>query len=63
MSCGGGARQRTRDCSNPVPQYGGTTCEGTDTQSDFCNTDPCPSEFETVSHLNPFLGFHCCLGS
>lgn len=44
VSCGGGARQRTRDCSDPVPQYGGGKCEGSDVQSDFCNSDPCPSE-------------------
>ncbi|XP_005375138.1 PREDICTED: hemicentin-1 isoform X1 [Chinchilla lanigera] len=42
VSCGGGTRQRTRDCSDPVPQYGGSTCEGSDIQIDFCNSDPCP---------------------
>uniref|UniRef100_A0A452FS37 Hemicentin-1 n=1 Tax=Capra hircus TaxID=9925 RepID=A0A452FS37_CAPHI len=43
VSCGGGARQRTRDCSDPAPQYGGNKCEGSDVQSDFCNSDSCPS--------------------
>ncbi|XP_073073009.1 hemicentin-1 isoform X4 [Manis javanica] len=43
VSCGGGARQRTRACSDPVPQYGGSKCEGSDVQSDFCNSDPCPT--------------------
>ncbi|XP_053098888.1 hemicentin-1 isoform X3 [Hemicordylus capensis] len=42
MSCGGGTRQRTRDCSDPPPQYGGHKCEGNDVQIDFCNSDPCP---------------------
>ncbi|XP_060132638.1 hemicentin-1 isoform X1 [Zootoca vivipara] len=42
MSCGGGTRQRTRDCSDPPPQYGGHKCEGNDMQVDFCNSDPCP---------------------
>uniref|UniRef100_A0A8C3TT96 Hemicentin-1 n=1 Tax=Catharus ustulatus TaxID=91951 RepID=A0A8C3TT96_CATUS len=42
MSCGGGSRQRTRHCSDPAPQFGGHKCEGTDTQMDFCNSDPCP---------------------
>ncbi|XP_061490012.1 hemicentin-1 isoform X2 [Rhineura floridana] len=42
MSCGGGTRQRTRDCSDPPPQYGGRKCEGNDVQVDFCNSDPCP---------------------
>uniref|UniRef100_A0A8D2KTM3 Hemicentin 1 n=1 Tax=Varanus komodoensis TaxID=61221 RepID=A0A8D2KTM3_VARKO len=42
MSCGGGTRQRTRDCSDPPPQYGGDKCEGDDVQVDFCNDSPCP---------------------
>ncbi|XP_043555476.1 hemicentin-1 [Chiloscyllium plagiosum] len=42
VSCGGGTRQRARTCSDPVPQYGGHYCEGSDVQIDFCNSDPCP---------------------
>ncbi|XP_066048296.1 hemicentin-1 [Chamaea fasciata] len=42
VSCGGGSRQRTRHCSDPVPQFGGHKCEGSDIQTDFCNSDPCP---------------------
>ncbi|XP_077188775.1 hemicentin-1 isoform X2 [Paroedura picta] len=42
VSCGGGTRQRTRDCSDPLPQYGGHKCEGNDIQIDFCNSDLCP---------------------
>ncbi|XP_074858281.1 hemicentin-1 isoform X2 [Carettochelys insculpta] len=42
VSCGGGTRQRTRDCSDPAPQFGGHKCEGSDLQIDFCNSDPCP---------------------
>ncbi|NWV42606.1 HMCN1 protein, partial [Grantiella picta] len=42
VSCGGGSRQRTRHCSDPAPQFGGHKCEGSDIQTDFCNSDPCP---------------------
>ncbi|XP_069890339.1 hemicentin-1 [Dipodomys merriami] len=56
VSCGGGARQRTRDCSNPVPQYGGRRCEGSDIQSDFCNSDPCP----THGNWSPWSGWGTC---
>ncbi|XP_067391212.1 hemicentin-1 isoform X2 [Emydura macquarii macquarii] len=42
VSCGGGTKQRTRDCSDPTPQFGGHNCEGNDIQIDFCNSDPCP---------------------
>ncbi|KAM5295481.1 hemicentin-1 isoform 3-T3 [Glossophaga mutica] len=56
VSCGGGARQRTRDCSDPVPQHGGSKCEGSDVQSDFCNTDPCP----THGNWSPWSGWGIC---
>ncbi|KAM6165457.1 hemicentin-1 [Erethizon dorsatum] len=56
VSCGGGARQRTRDCSDPVPQYGGRKCEGSDIQSDFCNSDPCP----THGNWSPWSGWGTC---
>ncbi|XP_019490993.1 PREDICTED: hemicentin-1 [Hipposideros armiger] len=56
VSCGGGARQRTRDCSDPIPQYGGNKCEGSDVQSDFCNTDPCP----THGNWSPWSGWGGC---
>ncbi|XP_072199268.1 hemicentin-1 isoform X3 [Excalfactoria chinensis] len=42
VSCGGGSSQRTRQCSDPAPQFGGHRCEGNDIQVDFCNSDPCP---------------------
>uniref|UniRef100_A0A8C8RV15 Hemicentin-1 n=1 Tax=Pelusios castaneus TaxID=367368 RepID=A0A8C8RV15_9SAUR len=42
VSCGGGTKQRTRDCSDPFPQFGGHKCEGNDVQIDFCNSDLCP---------------------
>ncbi|XP_012591877.2 hemicentin-1 [Microcebus murinus] len=56
VSCGGGARQRTRDCSDPAPQHGGSKCEGSDVQSDFCNSDPCP----THGHWSPWSGWGTC---
>ncbi|XP_015146078.2 hemicentin-1 isoform X21 [Gallus gallus] len=42
VSCGGGSSQRTRQCSDPAPQFGGHRCEGNNIQVDFCNSDPCP---------------------
>ncbi|XP_048080805.2 hemicentin-1 isoform X4 [Ursus arctos] len=56
VSCGGGARQRTRECSDPVAQYGGNRCEGSDVQSDFCNNDPCP----THGNWSPWSGWGMC---
>ncbi|XP_044528060.1 hemicentin-1 [Gracilinanus agilis] len=56
VSCGGGSKQRTRDCSNPAPQYGGRKCEGNDVQIDFCNSDPCP----THGSWSPWSGWGTC---
>ncbi|XP_075689566.1 hemicentin-1 [Rhinoderma darwinii] len=42
LSCGGGLRQRFRECSNPAPQYGGHKCEGIEYENEFCNGDLCP---------------------
>lgn len=48
VSCGGGTRQRTRLCASPAPQHAGRQCEGSDVHIDFCNSDPCPSESDSV---------------
>lgn len=42
VSCDGGSHFRNRSCSDPVPQYGGKTCSGNDTDINECNTEPCP---------------------
>ncbi|XP_068700145.1 uncharacterized protein [Montipora foliosa] len=43
VTCGGGHRQRSRACTNPVPEFGGLNCThlGPSVQSDVCNTRPC----------------------
>ncbi|XP_063692594.1 SCO-spondin-like isoform X10 [Bolinopsis microptera] len=40
--CDGGMQSRTRECNNPAPQHGGEDCEGEESESRECNTDPCP---------------------
>uniref|UniRef100_A0A674IMN9 Hemicentin-1 n=1 Tax=Terrapene triunguis TaxID=2587831 RepID=A0A674IMN9_9SAUR len=56
VSCGGGTRQRTKDCSDPAPQFGGHKCEGNDIQIDFCNSDPCPIH----GNWGPWNGWGTC---
>ena len=43
-SCGRGATQRTRTCSNPVPQFGGRNCSrfGLAIEKRECYLAPCP---------------------
>ncbi|XP_032239031.2 coadhesin-like [Nematostella vectensis] len=41
-SCGGGARTRKRECTNPAPAYGGKRCDGPHTDTMSCNSKPCP---------------------
>ncbi|XP_074627228.1 uncharacterized protein LOC141885237 isoform X4 [Acropora palmata] len=44
MSCGGGVKFRHRNCTNPAPMHGGRDCSliGPSTESDSCNSEPCP---------------------
>ncbi|CAK8691082.1 unnamed protein product [Clavelina lepadiformis] len=41
VSCGGGRRSRIRTCSNPVPQFGGRLCGGSNMQVENCHTQAC----------------------
>lgn len=43
-SCGNGTARRTRQCSNPVPQFGGQNCSkfGSDIDVQKCYLRPCP---------------------
>lgn len=54
LSCGGGLKTRLRRCDNPLPQYGGKQCIGTNEDFSSCNSQPCPidgafNEWETWS--------------
>ncbi|XP_061184989.1 SCO-spondin-like [Saccostrea echinata] len=42
VTCGGGSQERYRNCTNPVPQYGGADCTGVDAEIQVCNTNNCP---------------------
>lgn len=44
MSCGGGQRSRSRSCTKPEPQFGGRDCIGSAAQTDYCNSEVCPSK-------------------
>eukprot|EP00121_Abeoforma_whisleri_P015481 Awhi_evm1s14261 len=44
VSCGDGTKSRSRSCTSPPPQYGGTPCAGQDTDHTNCNLGSCPSQ-------------------
>ncbi|ROI48994.1 SCO-spondin [Anabarilius grahami] len=39
--CGGGVKERTRQCDNPAPQSAGRECVGSGRQQKVCNTHNC----------------------
>ncbi|KAM6954456.1 A disintegrin and metalloproteinase with thrombospondin motifs 13 [Aplochiton taeniatus] len=39
-TCGGGVTHRTRQCNNPRPAFGGSDCEGQDTDAELCHRQP-----------------------
>lgn len=45
QTCGGGTQQRSRDCNNPSPSFGGDDCVGEASGVQLCNTQLCPSKF------------------
>lgn len=49
VTCGGGSQTRTRTCSDPAPQHGGTTCSGSSSSHQTCNTHNCPSKQKCMS--------------
>lgn len=47
QTCGAGRRSRTRTCTRPMPQGGGTPCVGPRTEVGSCHLFPC----EALSHM------------
>ncbi|XP_022085075.1 A disintegrin and metalloproteinase with thrombospondin motifs 6-like [Acanthaster planci] len=43
VTCGQGIRTRTRLCNNPVPQNGGLPCVGSETDTQSCSAQNCPT--------------------
>ena len=47
LHCGGGEIIRSRECTNPPPDFGGRYCEGNGTEViPNCNPEECGGEFE-----------------
>ncbi|KAH9498690.1 Semaphorin-5B [Bulinus truncatus] len=40
QTCGFAVRQRTRQCGNPSPKFGGRSCTGSSTEQSYCSDNP-----------------------
>ena len=45
-TCGEGLKNRTRECNNPTPMFGGKSCDGNSTDVDRCKDRECPGKRE-----------------
>lgn len=59
VTCGGGESLRSRQCTNPAPEFGGKDCSslGSSSETMKCKSDPCPgkssqSQYQNSSHLH-----------
>ena len=39
-------KNRTRECNNPTPMFGGKSCDGNSTDVDRCKDRECPGKRE-----------------
>ena len=56
-TCGGGSRVRSRSCTNPPAQFGGSDCSalGPTEETELCNLNSCPGKSRADSGFFLFL--------
>ena len=48
--CGGGKKESTRTCTNPIPAHGGRGCVGELIRTEECNTHECPGKLFEIKN-------------
>ncbi|OWF44661.1 SCO-spondin-like [Mizuhopecten yessoensis] len=49
VTCASGTQERSRTCTSPTPQFGGSACTGAVDQTKGCTLSPCPIDGEWTS--------------
>ena len=58
VTCGGGQRNRTRICDNPLPAHGGSECTdngSSNFETEGCNNNNCPSKLKSVNIIKMYI--------
>ena len=55
--CGNGIQIRKRFCNNPVPQNGGSNCEGDETTTRTCKVENCQKQLVENANIHVLLSF------
>ena len=54
-TCGTGTQTKTRTCTNPPRAHGGADCQGESTETQDCNTQECPGQYNTKFCAHTFM--------
>ena len=51
-TCGGGIRTKTRECTDPPPEFNGANCQGLPNKESECNTEECAGTVFILFYLH-----------
>lgn len=60
VTCGGEVQNRTRNCNNPLAQFGGKPCPGEGDETRSCNEAPYPCKPFLLKITNSSRGLRVC---
>ena len=45
-------KNRTRECNNPQPMFGGKSCDGNSSEADPCKDKECPGKDFVIDYID-----------